>query len=58
MDQDFSSMSCQWMVRWAGDILVVDALAIEDCSGDERNAEVGRLLAVMGEAALAFEENP
>ena len=58
MDQDFSGMSCQCVVRWAGDILIVDVLAIEDCSGDERDAEVGRLLAVISKAALAFEENP
>lgn len=58
MYQDFSGMSCQLVVRWARDILVVDVLAIEDCSRDERNAEVGRLLAVISKAALAFEENP
>lgn len=58
MDQDFSGMSCQCVVRWARDILVVDTLAIEDRSGDERDAEVGRLLAVIRKAALAFEENP
>ncbi len=58
MDQDFSGMSCQWVVRWAGDILVVNALAIEDRSGDERDADVGRLLAMISKAALAFEENP
>jgi hypothetical protein len=58
MDQDFSGVSCQWVVRWVGDILVVNVLAIEDRSGDERDAEVGRLLAVIGKAALAFEEDP
>jgi len=58
MDQDFSGMSCQCVVRRARDILVVDVLAIEDCSGDERDAEVGWLLVMIGKAALAFEENP
>ena len=58
MDQDFSSMSGQCVVRWAGDILVVDVLAIEDCSRDERDAEARRLLAMIRKAAFAFEENP
>lgn len=58
MDQDFSGMSCQCVIRWVRDILVVDVLAIENCSGDERDAEVGRLFAVMSKAALAFKENP
>lgn len=58
MDQDFSGMSCQCVVRWVRDILVVDVLAIEDSSGDERDAEVGRLFAVISKTALAFKENP
>lgn len=51
-------MSCQGVIRRAGDILVVNVLAIEDCPGDERDAEVRRLLAVIRKAALAFEEDP
>jgi hypothetical protein len=46
------------VVRWVGYILVVNVLAVEDGSRDERDAEVGRLLAVISKAAFAFEENP
>ena len=46
------------MIRRVGDVLVVNILAIEDCPGDEGDAEVGWLLVMIGKAALAFEEDP
>jgi len=58
VDQDLTGVSCEGVVGGAGDVLIVDVLAIEDCPGDERDAEVVRLLAVVGKAALAFEEDP